>query len=106
MTMNFRLALLLLLAATSTFAGPCLTCDFGTGQVPLGFWNDRALSAPGRVAIAPSVDAGQDPTAIAVAWEERTGSEGDIMLATCAYDEHSQNTYLFRNCFTAADVAP
>lgn len=34
------------------------------------------------------------------------GRVGDIMLSTCAYDEHSQNTYLFRNCFTAADVAP
>jgi hypothetical protein len=29
---------------------------------------------------------------------------GDVMLATVAYDEHSQNTYLFRNCFAAADV--
>jgi hypothetical protein len=34
------------------------------------------------------------------------GRVGDIMLATAAYDEHSQNTYLFRNCFSAADVAP
>ena len=34
------------------------------------------------------------------------GRVGDIMLSTCAYDEHSQNTYLFRNCFTAADIAP
>ncbi len=34
------------------------------------------------------------------------GRVGDIMIATAAYDEHSQNTYLFRNCFSAADVAP
>jgi hypothetical protein len=32
------------------------------------------------------------------------GRVGDIMLATAAYDEHSQNTYLFRNAFAAADV--
>jgi hypothetical protein len=31
---------------------------------------------------------------------------GDVMLSTVAYDEHSQNTYLFRNCFVAADVQP
>lgn len=29
---------------------------------------------------------------------------GDVMVSTVAYDEHSQNTYLFRNCFEAADV--
>lgn len=33
------------------------------------------------------------------------GRVGDVMLSTVAYDEHSQNTYLFRNCFVAADVA-
>jgi hypothetical protein len=31
---------------------------------------------------------------------------GDVMLSTVAYDEHSENTYLFRNCFAAADVQP
>ena len=31
---------------------------------------------------------------------------GDVMLSTVAYDEHSQNSYLFRNCFVAADVQP
>jgi hypothetical protein len=31
---------------------------------------------------------------------------GDVMLSTVAYDEHSQNTYLFRNCFVAGDIAP
>ncbi|MEM9462413.1 MAG: hypothetical protein AAGF11_50155 [Myxococcota bacterium] len=34
------------------------------------------------------------------------GRVGDIMLSTVAYDEHSQNTYLFRNCFVAEDLAP
>lgn len=34
------------------------------------------------------------------------GRVGDIMLSTAAYDEHSQNTYLFRNCFAAADLSP
>lgn len=31
---------------------------------------------------------------------------GDVMLSNVVHDEHSQNTYLFNNCFTAADVAP
>jgi hypothetical protein len=30
---------------------------------------------------------------------------GDVMLPNVVHDEHSQNTYLFGNCFTAADVA-
>jgi len=34
------------------------------------------------------------------------GRVGDVMLSTVAYDEHSKNTYLFRNCFAAADVQP
>jgi hypothetical protein len=33
------------------------------------------------------------------------GRVGDVMLSTAAYDEHSQNTYLFRNCFATGDVA-
>ncbi len=32
------------------------------------------------------------------------GRVGDVMVSSAAYDEHSSNTYLFRNCFTAADV--
>lgn len=32
------------------------------------------------------------------------GRIGDVMLSTVAYDEHSQNTYLFRNCFAAGDI--
>ncbi|MCH9680537.1 MAG: hypothetical protein K0V04_03815 [Deltaproteobacteria bacterium] len=34
------------------------------------------------------------------------GRVGDIMLSTVAYDEHSSNSYLFRNCFVAADLDP
>ncbi|HHY88649.1 MAG TPA: hypothetical protein GYA06_07010 [Chloroflexi bacterium] len=31
---------------------------------------------------------------------------GDVMIPTVVHDEHSQNTYLFRNAFTAEDVSP
>jgi hypothetical protein len=31
---------------------------------------------------------------------------GDVMIPNVVHDEHSQNTYLFGNCFTAADVVP
>lgn len=31
---------------------------------------------------------------------------GDAMLANVVYDEHSRNTFVLRNAFTAADVAP
>ncbi len=34
------------------------------------------------------------------------GRIGDVMLANVVHDEHSQNTYLFNNCFHAADVTP
>ncbi len=34
------------------------------------------------------------------------GRVGDVMIPNVVYDQHSQNTYLFRNCFTAGDVAP
>jgi len=34
------------------------------------------------------------------------GRVGDVMIPNVVYDEHSQNTFLFRNCFTATDVAP
>ena len=30
---------------------------------------------------------------------------GDMMIPNVVHDEHSQNTYLLRNCFSAADVA-
>lgn len=31
---------------------------------------------------------------------------GDVVISNVVHDEHSQNTYLYRNCFSAADVAP
>ncbi len=33
-------------------------------------------------------------------------SIGDVMIPYVIHDEHSRNTYLCKNCFTAADVAP
>ncbi len=34
------------------------------------------------------------------------GRIGDVMIPNVVHDEHSQNTYLFGNCFAAGDVAP
>jgi hypothetical protein len=34
------------------------------------------------------------------------GVIGDVMIPNVVHDEHSRNTYLFKNCFEAADVAP
>lgn len=34
------------------------------------------------------------------------GRVGDVMIPNVVYDEHSRNSYLFRNCFTAQDVGP
>lgn len=34
------------------------------------------------------------------------GVAGDVIIPNVVHDEHSQNTYLFPNCFTASDVAP
>lgn len=31
---------------------------------------------------------------------------GDVMLSSVVHDEHSKNTYLFRNCFVASDIQP
>jgi hypothetical protein len=31
---------------------------------------------------------------------------GDVMIPITVHDEHSQNTYLYPNCFTVEDVAP
>lgn len=33
------------------------------------------------------------------------GRVGDVMIPNVVYDEHSQNTFLFRNCFAATDVS-
>jgi hypothetical protein len=34
------------------------------------------------------------------------GQVGDVMIPNVVYDEHSQNTFLFKNCFIVTDVAP
>jgi hypothetical protein len=34
------------------------------------------------------------------------GRVGDVSLSDACYDEHSRNTFLFRNAFDARDVAP
>ncbi len=34
------------------------------------------------------------------------GRIGDVLIPNTVYDEHSKNTYLFNNVFTAQDVAP
>ncbi len=34
------------------------------------------------------------------------GRIGDVIIPNVVYDEHSQNSYLFNNCFSAHDVAP
>jgi len=34
------------------------------------------------------------------------GRIGDVMIPNVVHDEHSQNTYLFDNCFSANDISP
>jgi hypothetical protein len=34
------------------------------------------------------------------------GTIGDIIIPNVVHDEHSKNTYIFQNCFTAAQVTP
>ncbi len=34
------------------------------------------------------------------------GRVGDVMIPNVVFDEHSKNTFLFKNCFTAQEVAP
>ena len=34
------------------------------------------------------------------------GRIGDVMIPNVVHDEHSKNTFLFENCFSADDVAP
>ena len=34
------------------------------------------------------------------------GTIGDVMIPNVVHDEHSRNTFLIQNCYTAADVAP
>ena len=35
-----------------------------------------------------------------------SGRVGDVMIPNVVYDEHSRNTFLFKNCFLAENVAP
>jgi hypothetical protein len=34
------------------------------------------------------------------------GRIGDVLVPNVVHDEHSRNTYLLRNCFTAGDISP
>lgn len=34
------------------------------------------------------------------------GRRGDVMIPNVTYDEHSHNTYMYHNCFSASDVSP
>lgn len=34
------------------------------------------------------------------------GTIGDVIIPNVVHDEHSKNTYLFRNCFSASEVTP
>ena len=34
------------------------------------------------------------------------GRRGDVIIPNVSYDEHSENTYMYSNCFVADDVAP
>lgn len=34
------------------------------------------------------------------------GRIGDVMIPNVVHDEHSQNTYMFNNCFAAGDIVP
>lgn len=34
------------------------------------------------------------------------GRRGDVMIPNVTYDEHSHNTFMYNNCFTAGDVSP
>lgn len=34
------------------------------------------------------------------------GRRGDVMIPNVTYDEHSRNTYMYNNCFSAGDVSP
>ncbi len=34
------------------------------------------------------------------------GRVGDVIIPSVIHDEHSQNTYMFQNCFSAMDIAP
>ncbi len=67
---------------------------------PLGMGAYHILSQ-----VATSVDALRGVYVLGKA-ATLNGRIGDVMIPYVVHDEHSRNTYLYNNCFTAADVAP
>ena len=67
---------------------------------PLGMGAYHILSQ-----IAPSVDSLRGVYSLGKA-ATLNGRVGDVMIPYVIHDEHSRNTYLFNNCFTATNVAP
>jgi len=67
---------------------------------PLGMGAYHILSQ-----VAASVDSLRGVYALGKA-ATLNGRIGDVMMPYVVHDEHSRNTYLFNNCFTAGDVAP
>jgi hypothetical protein len=67
---------------------------------PLGMGAYHILSE-----VATSVDALRGTYVLGKA-ATLNGRIGDVMIPYVVHDEHSRNTYLYNNCFTAADVAP
>jgi hypothetical protein len=67
---------------------------------PLGMGAYHILSQ-----VATSVDALRGVYVLGKA-ATLNGRIGDAMIPYVIHDEHSRNTYLLNNCFTAADVAP
>ncbi len=67
---------------------------------PLGMGAYHILSQ-----IAASVDAFRGVYILGKA-ATLNGRIGDVMIPNVIHDEHSRNTYLFNNCFTAAHVSP
>ncbi|HEY67298.1 MAG TPA: hypothetical protein G4N97_03405, partial [Thermoflexia bacterium] len=67
---------------------------------PLGMGAYHILSQ-----VATSVDALRGVYVLGKA-ATLNGRIGDVMIPYVVHDEHSRNTYLFNNCFTAGDVSP
>ncbi|MFO7740966.1 MAG: hypothetical protein R6X31_01510 [Anaerolineae bacterium] len=67
---------------------------------PLGMGGYHILSQ-----VATSVDALRGVYVLGKA-ATLNGRIGDVMIPYVVHDEHSRNTYLYNNCFSAADVAP
>jgi hypothetical protein len=65
---------------------------------PLGFAAYHLLS---------QVSSSTDLTGVYIMGKAATlsGRVGDVMTPNVVYDEHSRNTFLFKNCFAAQDVA-